>query len=136
MNAYDILMQRNIRPSEQRITIMDYLLNHRTHPTIDEIFNDLRSSHPTLSKTTIYNTLKLFEEKGAAFCLSIDEKNARFDGYTTDHAHFICTKCGKVLDMDIEIAPRISNTHECDINQVHLYAKGVCKKCKEGKDNF
>ena len=51
------------------------------------------------SKTTVYNTLKLFVEHGAALMLTIDEKNACFDSETSLHAHFLCKKCGKIYDL-------------------------------------
>lgn len=76
MNVYEYLLSYNIKPSVQRIAIMDYLLKHHTHPCIDEIYLALCKDIPTLSKTTVYNTLKLFIEHGAARMLTIDERNA------------------------------------------------------------
>ena len=99
MKSYDYLISYNIKPSVQRIAIMDYLLAHKTHPSIDEIYLALCKDIPTLSKTTVYNTLKLFVEHGAALMLTIDEKNACFDGDTSLHAHFLCKKCGKIFDL-------------------------------------
>ena len=92
MNVYEYLLSYEIKPSVQRIAIMDYLLKHNTHPCIDEIYMALHDDIPTLSKTTVYNTLKLFIEHGAAKMLTIDERNACFDGDTSAHAHFQC-KC-------------------------------------------
>ena len=63
----------------QRMAIMDFLIANRIHPTADEIYNALYPTIPTLSKTTVYNTLKLFTEQGAVKALVIDEKNVRFD---------------------------------------------------------
>ena len=37
MKSYDYLISYNIKPSVQRIAIMD-LLAHKTHPSIDEIY--------------------------------------------------------------------------------------------------
>lgn len=78
MTAYEYLLSYHIKPSVQRIAIMDYLLNHKTHPCIDEIHTALCKEIPTLSKTTVYNTLKLFVEHGAAKMLTIDEKKCLF----------------------------------------------------------
>ena len=58
------LLSHKIKPSMQRIAIMDYLFEHKVHPTVDKIFNDLYPQIPTLSKTTVYNTLKLFAYQG------------------------------------------------------------------------
>ena len=71
MKSYDYLISYNIKPSVQRIAIMDYLLAHKTHPSIDEIYLALCKDIPTLSKTTVYNTLKLFVEHVAALMLQL-----------------------------------------------------------------
>ena len=57
------LSAHNIKPSLQRLAIYSYLLEKKNHPTVDMIYSDLHPSMPTLSKTTVYNTLKLFIEK-------------------------------------------------------------------------
>ena len=79
MKPYERLLEHNIKPSMQRIAIMEYLMNHPIHPSADDIYTALSPSMPTLSKTTVYNTLKLFSEQGAALMLTIDEKNTNFD---------------------------------------------------------
>lgn len=136
MKAIEHLMQHKIKPSLQRIAIMDYLMSFRTHPTVDEIYNSLLPSVPTLSKTTVYNTLKLFEKKGAVLSIGIDEKMIRFDGYTDDHAHFICLSCGCIYDLPIDQSLLANNqkTSELTITQAHLYYKGYCEKCKGNKE--
>ena len=101
INVYNHLIGYNIKPSVQRIAVMDYLLKHRTHPSVEEIYSALSGDMPTLSKTTVYNTLKLFAEQGAAQMLTIDEKNVCFDGDTSLHAHFLCKRCGKIYDLPI-----------------------------------
>ena len=63
--AYARLVERGIRPSVQRIAIMDYLIKHPTHPTIDEVYQSLCENVPTLSRTTVYNTLRMLSEKHA-----------------------------------------------------------------------
>ena len=74
MNVYEYLLSYDIKPSVQRIAIMDYLLKHHTHPCIDEIYMALHDDIPTLSKTTVYNTLKLFVEHGAAKMLMVTHR--------------------------------------------------------------
>ncbi len=132
MDLYKQLLTYNIKPSIQRVAIMNYLLTHRTHPSADEIFLKLNKSMPTLSKTTVYNTLKLFAEHGAALMLTIDEKNVCFDGDTSPHAHFLCKKCGKIYDLPMassakEVMEMKSDGHL--ITEVHNYYKGICKNC-------
>ncbi len=131
--AYDKLIKHEVKPSVQRMAIMDYLMTHFTHPSVDVIYNALSPKFPTLSRTTIYNTLKLFVEHGAVRMLTIDEHNACFDGDTSAHAHFLCKKCGRIYDMSLqnkedELKGTMVDGHE--ITEVHQYFKGICKQCK------
>ena len=134
MKTYDYLLSYNIKPSVQRIAIMDYLLAHKTHPCIDEIYMALCDDIPTLSKTTVYNTLKLFSEQGAALMLTIDEKNTNFDADTSVHSHFLCKRCGHIYDLKCPEAIKKVENIDMDghqVSEVHYYYKGICKNCKK-----
>ena len=122
-----------IKPSVQRLAIMDYLIANRIHPTADDIYNALYTVIPTLSRTTVYNTLKLFAEQGAVQVLGIDDKNVRFDIDTTNHAHFKCLDCSCVYDVPVENigAITLEGIGELQITETHLYYKGYCKKCRK-----
>ena len=128
----EALAKCGISPSRPRVAILDYLRKHYTHPTADEIFRDLRGSVPTLSLTTVYNTLKLFSEKGLCLSLTINEKQVCYDGQTFPHGHLLCNKCGKIHDIVQEIVSPVPvedfiNGH-C-IKEVHYYYKGICSEC-------
>ncbi|SFG10940.1 Fur family transcriptional regulator [Prevotella sp. KH2C16] len=133
IRAYNALIEHGIRPSVQRLAIMDYLLTHHTHPTIEEVFLALRGEIPTLSKTTVYKTLRMFSEHKAAQMITIDDHRVCYDGDTTPHVHFFCKHCGKVYDLVNEVAPMPSN-NVIDgnlIDESQLYYKGICKECRE-----
>ena len=126
------LRTHGIKPSMQRVLIMQYLLGSKAHPTIDQIFNDLLPAMPTLSKTTVYNTLNLFHEKNAVLALTIDEKNMRYDGDVSNHAHLKCKKCGMIHDIPFEkslIAPLMQANDNYTIEETQVYFIGICKKC-------
>ena len=132
MQIYKYLLKFDIKPSVQRTAVMDYLMQHKTHPTIDEIYSSLSPNMPTLSKTTIYNTLNLFVQKGAVLQLAIDEKNARYDADIKDHAHFMCKHCGKVSDIfdlssDLFTKPSFM---DFDVHTVEISYSGICSDCK------
>ncbi|WP_077197473.1 Fur family transcriptional regulator [Prevotella ihumii] len=134
--AYKKLIECGIRPSIQRIEILRYLLTHHTHPTVDEIFVDLKKRVPTVSRTTIYNTLRMFSEKGAAFMITIDEHRVCYDGTTEPHAHFYCKHCGKVYDFHEMQPPRnvTSDMEGFHIEDAQLYYKGICPACQHTEE--
>ena len=134
MKTYDYLLSFNVKPSVQRLAIMDYLLTHRTHPSIEEIYLALCDDIPTLSKTTVYNTLKLFVEHGAAQMLTIDEHNVCYDGDISLHAHFLCKQCNKIFDLpapaqDEQVDRMKGNGFQ--LEELHYYYKGICPACKQ-----
>ena len=134
MNSVDRLIKYGIKPSVQRIAIMDYLMTHRTHPTADEVYMALCDSIPTLSKTTVYNTLKLFVEQQAALMLTINDKNVHFDGDTSLHSHFFCRRCGKVYDLPYSGKKREARELDIEghaVEEIHHYYKGICKECSD-----
>lgn len=133
MDVIERLQMHNIKPSVQRIAIMKYLMEHLTHPTVDEIYTALSPAMPTLSKTTVYNTLKLLSEEGAVHTLTIDERNTCYDADTTPHAHFLCKQCGKVYDVrqpaSIVKPSKARNVEGHNVQETHYYYKGTCKYC-------
>ena len=138
MKTYDYLLSFNVKPSVQRLAIMDYLLTHRTHPSIEEIYLALCDDIPTLSKTTVYNTLKLFVEHGAAQMLTIDERNVCYDGDITLHAHFLCKHCNKIFDLPAPVEnEQIGKMKDngFQVEEQHYYYKGICPSCKEKDTN-
>jgi Fe2+/Zn2+ uptake regulation proteins len=131
LQTHDYLRQFSIKPSVQRSAVMDFLLKNRIHPTIDEIYSALSPMMPTLSKTTVYNTLDLFVERGAVRALAIDEKNARYDVDISAHAHFMCRNCGAIRDI-FDLKPtlfQIPDTDKFKIDSVEISYFGVCGNC-------
>lgn len=121
----------------QRLAIYNYMVTHPTHPTADEIFEALRDSIPTLSKTTVYNTLKLFVAHGVIDEVFIDRTSERFDGNTLLHAHFLCNCCGAIIDTPIENPERVNDSlpHGASLNKTQLLYFGTCEKCLNQPNN-
>ncbi len=117
-----------VRPSVTRLEILNYLENTKSHPTVEDIYGSLYEKIPTLSKTTVYNTLSLFEKSKLIKTLTIEEGRTRFDAKTESHAHFICSACGSVTDLEGDV-------HEVEVpngyilEKTELFAYGVCGHC-------
>ncbi len=125
------LRGRGIAPSFHRVKILEYLLSCKSHPTVDMIYRELVREIPTLSKTTVYNTLELFYRRGVVLRFSIDGKKMRYDGDTTPHSHFVCEVCGKVYDVRLDAVPVVPKekvdghlVKGCDV-----FFRGVCREC-------
>ncbi len=125
------LTEHGIKASYQRIRILKYFQEHMTHPTVNDIYEELLAEIPTLSKTTVYNTLNLFVEKNILDVILIEENEARYDWAMQTHGHFKCVKCGQVFDLEVNLdASSIPGLGGYEIKEQHVYIKGVCLKCQ------
>lgn len=134
-NSSIILQNAGIRPSVQRVAIYSYLCENPIHPDVETVFNALYPEYPTLSKTTVYNTLKLFEENNIVQTIKIEDDKLRFDALMKDHLHFKCTKCGSIYDIFTDSIEK--TTDECksalpdnfEFSKIQLNLWGTCSKC-------
>lgn len=130
LNIRDYLKENGIKPSYLRIKILEYLLKYKSHPTVDEIYRELSGEIPTLSKTTIYNTLNLFVEKKVAQLIVIEENETRYDADIRVHGHFKCGACGKIYDIPVDISSiKVEGLDKFQVDETHIYFKGICDKC-------
>lgn len=135
-NAIATMMhQAGLRPSVQRLSILSFILNSGTHPSAEEIFRELSPSMPTLSRTTIYNTLHILEEKNLIRQVNIEPDMVRYDfALYAPHAHFKCLRCGRITDLTggFNPAPLPSGYM---IDSVDLFYKGLCPECNKANNS-
>ena len=126
------LKSKGIRPSYQRIKVLEYMNRNGGHPTVEEIFSTLSPMIPSLSKVTIYNTLHTFVEAGLVRVVEIDDAQMRYDITLDDHGHFLCATCGTIYNFPVSIDPvSIDGLHQFKITQKNVYFKGLCPDCLE-----
>ncbi len=131
------LKSKNIRLSHQRLKVLEYVANHKCHPTVEQIYTGLHKEIPTLSKTTVYNTLSTLIEAGLVKLITIEDNETRYDIVTENHGHFKCESCGTIYDFKIDIDlfnPKDLNGFR--INNKDVYFKGICQKCINKNNNI
>jgi Fur family ferric uptake transcriptional regulator/Fur family peroxide stress response transcriptional regulator len=112
--------------------VLMHLISHRNHETAEEVYNGLQKEMPMLSKTTVYNTLKLFQETGVVQAISIGTDPVCFDADTSPHAHFYCKMCKRLIDipiMDTDWDRLIAYMPQGE-GEMQIFFKGICRKCK------
>ena len=131
-----LLKENSIKITSQRLEILKYLDKNRMHPTADQIYNGLKEKNPSLSKTTVYNSVEILKDHGLIQSLTISNTELRYDFKHGMHHHFICKKCGRIIDINVE-CPNLGKMLECghNVEEVHGYFKGVCKKCLGKRKN-
>ena len=124
------LKSKGIRPSYQRVKILDFLYQVNSHLTADMIYRSLLKEIPTLSKATIYNSLHSFVDAGLVRVINIDDDEMRYDVVLADHGHFKCDSCGSIYNFAIDInSIPFDELNQFQVNEKNVYFKGLCPNC-------
>ena len=95
----ELLRAHGITPTHQRMEIAQVLFEKRWHPSADQILAAVNVRYAETSKATVYNTLKLFLEKGLVRELIIDPNKVFYDSNTCEHHHFYDIESGEITDI-------------------------------------
>jgi Fur family iron response transcriptional regulator len=95
----DRLREHGIQPSAQRLAVAEYVLATAAHPSADQVFAEVRSRVPMISRATVYNTLNLFVRKKLLRQLVIAEGKVVFDPNLDPHHHFVDDATGRIHDV-------------------------------------
>lgn len=128
----NLLKENHLKITPQRLDILKYLDEHRTHPTVDDIYKELKVKSPSLSKTTVYNSLETLKKHYIIQSITISGSELRYDFKHDMHHHFLCKQCGEIIDIEIK-CPNIRKVTNYGhmVEEVHGYFKGICKRCME-----
>lgn len=93
-----VLRQAGLRITSQRQAICTFLANTERHPSAYQIFEELATTHPEISRATVYNTLNTLQELGAIVELSFGSDHTHYETNPEPHVNLICLRCHKIVD--------------------------------------
>jgi Fur family iron response transcriptional regulator len=99
----ELFEKHGISPTPQRVEVACVLLARPQHLSADQIIDRLRVSGSNVSKATVYNSLKLFGEKGLVKELTVDPERRFYDSTTRAHHHFYNVDTGELSDIPDEL---------------------------------
>jgi len=128
------ITSHRLKRSAQREVILDAFLKSGQHVSVEDLLRRVRRRHPEIGRTTIYRTLKLFQDAGLASELLFGGE-ARFEPKLNrgHHDHFVCRVCGAIIEFH---SPEIERTQEeialgigfvVEGHRHHIF--GRCRSC-------
>ena len=136
-NFAHLLKDYDLKATFQRMTILS-AIERMGHLDVDEIYDEVLKTHPTLSLATVYKNIITMSERGVLVEVPIRGKKSKYEIKKHEHVHLICRECGSVVDQEIdEILAKDTQAiaHQSafalENRQVNLY--GVCAHCQEAK---
>jgi Fur family iron response transcriptional regulator len=88
-----------IRATAQRIRMAEVMLAAPSHMTAEQVLAALCRSAARVSKATVYNTLKLFVERGLVRQVHLDPDRCVYDSTREPHHHFQNIDTGEMIDI-------------------------------------
>ena len=135
IDPIQILSENGVRPTPQRIAVIEYVLATETHPTADEVFARVKTSCPTISRATVYNTLNLLASKGLLKTQLLREGIVVFDPRMDAHHHFVDDKTGRIYDVpwDAVTVEGEDSIKGFNIREYQVVLRGRVKRGRRGK---
>jgi Fur family peroxide stress response transcriptional regulator len=128
----EALRSKGYRATPQRIAIADAVLNSKKHPSAETVYEEVRQAFPTLSMSTVYNTLNLLRDLDLINELAFHD-NTRYDPNTGIHVNLVCKRCQKISDLEDpeleEFIKRVTQKEGFTVTGHRLDVYGLCKDC-------
>ena len=123
------------RYSKQREQILEVLKNSYSHPTAEEIYQNIKAHNSTASRGTVYRNLGLLVEKGVIIKIPMGNNSDRYDYIRKPHMHVICKRCGIVVDYDSnnnseELIKEVYKSTSIKPEKNGISMLGICKNCE------
>ena len=119
--------------TRQREVVLQVIRDEKEHLTANEVFDKAKTLLPTISFATVYNSLRFLKEAGYIAEISFGNGASRFDSMTSRHDHAICTKCGKLVDMQldlpVELVKLAAQYSQFKPESLELTLRGLCPEC-------
>lgn len=131
------LRDQGQRVTPQRLAILKALASSKAHPSVEQVYRDLRPEYPTMSLATVYKTIETLKALGEVRELTFHDGSSRYDGrLPREHTHVVCTGCGRIEDLEVDPAPqrryaaRASEETGFRITGQRLDIYGLCPACQ------
>ena len=120
-----------MRCTAQRYALIEFLSEHKGHPTAAEIFEAVNRVDPRSSRATTYNNLRDLVKAGLVREVAVEGRAGRFDLEGMPHHHFVCDRCGNVEDVDWYDVPKPTKRSlgKRVVRECQLIFRGFCAKC-------
>jgi Fur family ferric uptake transcriptional regulator len=99
---------KGMRMTEQRRVIARVLANSADHPDVEELYRRCAEVDDRISISTVYRTVKLFEDAGIIERHDFREGRARYEQIPdTHHDHLINLRTGAVVEFQSDEIERL-----------------------------
>ncbi|MFZ5351122.1 MAG: Fur family transcriptional regulator [Bacillota bacterium] len=132
------LKEKGFKLTAQRKSVVDIILeNEGKHLSAEEIYDLVKIKSPDIGLATVYRTMQILDEIGLVYKHNFDDGRSRYEVTSNEdhqHHHLVCTKCGKVIEVEEDLLEQLENQVEnkygFTITNHIVKFLGYCERCK------
>jgi Fe2+ or Zn2+ uptake regulation protein len=130
----DLLRRHDLKVTPQRLAILEVLVEAEdTHPTAEEVHAALQATHPTVSLSTVYDTLSRFEELEIVDTFHVGDGATRYEWANEPHVNVVCVDCREVVDVDTpkvtDLVDDVEDRSKFSLAEQPVELRGRCSAC-------
>jgi|CXWL01.1.fsa_nt_gi Fur family peroxide stress response transcriptional regulator len=119
--------------TRQREVVLTVIRDSHGHLTASEVFAESKAKLPSISFATVYNSLRYLKDAGHIAEIQFGNGASRFDAMTHRHDHALCTDCGALIDIDMELpqelVKRAAEYSQFKPESLEFTLRGKCPDC-------
>jgi Fe2+ or Zn2+ uptake regulation protein len=130
----DRLRDAGLRVTRARIAVLEALERLGDHPTADEIHASIIGTGNRVSRATVFNAVDDLTAASLVMRADAGPGAARYEAAAAAHHHFICNRCGKVLDVAVAGPTTVATPLPGvpgRVDDTQIIYRGVCSSCLE-----
>lgn len=121
--------------TKQRKAVYRVIRESEHHLTANEVFEGARRILPGISFATVYNSLRYLKQEGLIGEVRFGNDATRYDRKLDRHDHAICSRCGKLVDLELTIPDSLlreaAKRSKFAADSVELTLHGLCPECNK-----
>lgn len=127
-----------VRRSKKRDAMLALIRSTHRHPGADWVYREMKTQYPDLSLGTVYRNLNHLCERGLLRRVGTVNGQERYDGVTQPHSHFVCNRCGAIIDLPEhppgqDYMDAVSVQYGFQAEDCEFTVRGTCRDCVENQ---
>ena len=128
----DFLRNKGFKVTPQRIAICNFILNNVKHPSVEDIYLEMKKNYSSMSMATVYKTVSMLTDLNLISELTFKGQHTRYDPNKSLHINVVCPNCSKIFDFESETVTLLWDTIEKELKGGLINKRiDVLKLCHE-----
>lgn len=120
------------RNTKQKQLILDILDSSKNHPTVGELYKEVKSQDSSIGQATVYRNVNRLYKENKLMKISVHGID-HYDRKREKHFHLYCKKCRKLYDIFDDdyllFASKVEKMQKIKVENISILLEGVCEDC-------